>query len=108
MNKTFQLFDLNIPEHPEIESPDVSLFKSNLKKQLLYLLEKDIATLWNGLYRIDVAESKVKEIFIGIPDTSEIAEKLSDLILKRIIQKMEIRRKDSNQNNTASDLDETL
>ncbi|WP_299249223.1 hypothetical protein [uncultured Cytophaga sp.] len=108
MNKTFQLFDLNIPEHPEIESPDVSLFKSNLKKQLLYLLEKDIATLWNGLYRIDVAESKVKEIFIGIPDTSEIAEKLSDLILKRIIQKMEIRRKYSNQNNTASDLDETL
>ena len=108
MNKTFQLFDLNIPEHPEIESPDVSLFKSNLKKQLLYLLEKDIATLWNGLYRIDVAESKVKEIFIGIPDTSEIAEKLSDLILKRIIQKMEIRRKYSNQNNSDSDLDETL
>ena len=105
MNKTFQLFDLNIPEHPEIESPDVSLFKSNLKKQLLYLFAKDIATLWNGLYRIDVAESKVKEIFIGIPDTSEIAEKLSDLILKRIIQKMEVRRKYSNQNNTASDLD---
>lgn len=108
MSNSLEIFDLNIPEHPEIESPDVSLFKSNLKKQLLFLLEKDTATLWNVLYRIDVSESNVKELFIGIPDTSEIADKLSDLILKRLILKMEIRRKYSNPDYYNSDLNETL
>jgi hypothetical protein len=108
VSNPLKIFDLSIPEHPEIESPDVSLFKSNLKKQLLFLLEKDTGTLWNGLYRMDVSESKVKELFIGIPDTSEIADKLSDLILKRLIQKMEIRRKYSTPNSSTSNLDETL
>lgn len=106
MNNLLEIFDIPIPKHPEIESPDVSIFKTNLKKQLLFLLEKDIASLWNGLYRIDVAESKVKEVFTGIPDTNEIADKLCTLVLERLIQKMEFRKKYSSPN--SSDLDETF
>jgi hypothetical protein len=93
VNNTLEIFEIAVPEHPEIDSPDVSVFKANLKKQLLFLLEKDIATLWNGLYRIDVSENKVKEVFEGIPDSSEIADKLSELIIERLILKMNFRRK---------------
>ena len=104
MNNSLEIFEIPIPEHPERDTPDVSLFKANLTKQILFLLEKDTATLWNGLYRIDISENKVKEIFKGIPESSEIAQKLCTLIIERLIQKMTIRRKYSPN----SDLDKTL
>lgn len=104
MNNYLEIFEIPIPEHPELDTPDVSVFKTNLTKQLHFLLEKDTATLWNGLYRIDVSENKVKEIFQGIPDSNDIAEKLCSLIVERLIQKMIIRTKYSSN----SDLDETL
>ena len=104
MNKSLEIFEIPIPEHPELDTLDVSLFKSNVTKQLHFLLENDTATLWNGLYRIDISENKVKETFKGIPDSSVIAQKLCELILERIIQKMNMRRKYSSK----SDLDESL
>jgi hypothetical protein len=104
VNNYLEIFEIPIPEHPELDTPDVSVFKTNLTKQLHFLLEKDTATLWNGLYRIDVSENKVKEIFQGIPDSNDIAEKLCSLIVERLIQKMIIRTKYSSN----SDLDETL
>lgn len=102
MSNPLEIFDLKIPEHPELETPDVSVFRQNLLKQVHFLLEKDINTLWTGLYRIDVAENKVKEIFLGVPDSSEVASKLCELIIERLIQKMNFRRKYS------SNSDETL
>lgn len=102
MNNSLEIFDLTIPEHPELETPDVSVFKQKLLKQVHFLLEKDMPALWNGLYRIDVSEDKVKEIFSGVPDSSEVASKLCELILERLIQKMNFRRKYS------SNSDETL
>lgn len=93
MSNSLEIFEIPIPEHPELDTPDVSIFKANLTKQILFLLEKDPTSLWNGLYRIDVAENKVKEIFSGIPDSSEVAHKLCALILERLIQKMQFRRK---------------
>jgi putative methionine-R-sulfoxide reductase with GAF domain len=104
VNNSLEIFEILIPEHPELDTPDVSLFKTNLTKQLHFLLEKDTATLWNGLYRIDISENKVKEAFKGIPDSGEIAQKLCELIIERLIQKMNIRRKYSSN----SDLDESL
>jgi putative methionine-R-sulfoxide reductase with GAF domain len=102
VNNSIEIFDIKIPEHPEANTPDVSLFKANLKKQIHFLLEKDPSTLWNGLYRIDVSENRVKEIFSGVPDSADVAEKLCELVVERLIQKMHFRRKYS-QNS-----DETL
>lgn len=102
MNNPLELFEIPIPEHPELNTPDVSVFKTNLTKQILFLLEKDPSALWNGLYRIDVSENKVKEIFSGVPDSMEVADKLCTLIIERLIQKMHFRRKYS------SNSDETL
>lgn len=93
MNNFPEIFGLTIPEHPEQNTPDVSVFKTNLIKQIAYLLEKDHTTLWNTLYRIDVPEDKVKEIFNDVPDSSEVAEKLASLIIERYIQKLFFRRK---------------
>ncbi|MBC7449874.1 MAG: hypothetical protein H7259_00140 [Cytophagales bacterium] len=99
MNNTFTLFGLTVPEHPELTTPDVSLFKEQLLKQIRYLLEKDQPSLWNGLYRIDISETKVREIFTGTPDSIEVAEKLSELIIERLIQKMYFRKKYSQRSN---------
>lgn len=101
MNNSLEIFDLTIPEHPELDTPDVSVFKQNLLKQVQFLLEKDINTLWNGLYRIDVSENKVKEIFLGVPDSSEVASKLCEVIIERLIQKMNFRRKYSSNSDEA-------
>jgi hypothetical protein len=99
VNNSLEIFGLTIPEHPEINTPDVSVFKANLIKQISWLLEKDHNTLWNTLYRIDISEAKVKEIFNGIPDSSEVAVKLADLIIERYIQKIHFRRKYSQRSN---------
>jgi hypothetical protein len=63
--------------------------EEKLKQHLLYLLEKDLATLYNLLYRIDVSEAKVRAIFGG--DSHDIAQSLTILILERIQQKAEMR-----------------
>lgn len=104
MSNSLEIFEIPIPEHPELDTSDVSIFKAKLTKQLHFLLEKDTATLWNGLYRIDVSENKVKEIFKGIPDSGEIAKELCELIIERLILKMTMRRTYSSN----SDLDKTL
>lgn len=102
MSNSLEIFDIKIPEHPELDTPDVSIFKKKLLKQIHFLLEKDISALWTVLYRIDISENKVKSIFSDVPDSSEVASKLSELIIERLIQKMDFRRKYS------SNSDETL
>lgn len=60
--------------------------KAALTEALVQLLLHDLEKLWNILYRIDVNESKVKQVFEG-NDPKEIAPKLADLIYKRVEQK---------------------
>jgi len=93
VNKNLELFGIPLPEHPDTNHPDVSVFRQELIRKLLHLLNTDHTTLWNGLYRIDVSEQKVRAIFKGIPDSAELAEKLADLIIERQKQKWEIRQK---------------
>ncbi len=63
-----------------------------LEINILSILREDFNMLVNILYRIDVKESKVKEAFKLHNDT-EIAKQLAQLVVERISQKIEIRKK---------------
>ena len=81
-----QYFGLSIPKEPR----DYDAILGPLVIRVQYLLENNMETLMNVLYRIDVDENKVKAAFrLGSPRT--IADALGRLILDRIIIKTRYR-----------------
>ncbi|HEY8401402.1 MAG TPA: hypothetical protein VIK89_09080 [Cytophagaceae bacterium] len=59
------------------------------------LLKDNLPELMQILYRIDVDEQKVKKALIT-PFSEEAAENIARLIIQRLIQKIEIRKRYSN------------
>lgn len=76
------------PEAHEITSEEELL--KWLKRIISYLLEKDFERLLQAMYRIDVNEQKFKQVFGGEGD---VADGLAQLVLKRELQKVELRKK---------------
>jgi hypothetical protein len=79
----------------EVENLPVSNLESlhfKLASVVLHLLNSDLPKLLQILYRIDVEEKSVKEAMIA-DDTELIAERIARLILKRELQKAELRQK---------------
>lgn len=74
----------------EVKESDLD-FRAAVKNQVLYYLENDLNKLYSLLYRIDVSEQKAKDAFGG--STKEISEKITELILERLLQKIESRKK---------------
>jgi hypothetical protein len=70
-------------------------FKEYLKIKLADLLENKYDVLINILYRIDVNESKLSELFSG-KSRDNIAEKLAELIIERQLQKIRFRQQHKN------------
>lgn len=62
-----------------------------VSQQIQYLLEHDLNRLYGLLYRIDVSEHKSKAAFGGTTET--IAQNLTQLIIERLQQKIESRKK---------------
>jgi len=61
-----------------------------LTKAIQYLIEKDFEKLMHILYRIDVSESKVKQVF-GLEQ--DVAGQIAQLIIEREQQKVITRAK---------------
>ncbi len=57
-----------------------------LHDAIIYLLIHDLEKLWNILYRIDVNEKKVKDLF-NLSNPAEIAPQMAILIYERLEQK---------------------
>lgn len=66
---------------------------SFINKGISDLLARDVQLLFQLLYRIDVKESLVKDVFQQAEEPHEIADRLTLLIIERIKQKIEIRRR---------------
>ena len=66
-------------------------FKEYLKEKLTYLLENRYDNLINILYRIDINEKKLLELFSG-KSHDNIPEKLAELIIERQLQKLRFRQ----------------
>lgn len=73
-----------------LPAKDLEALHYKLAHLILQLLYSDFNRLLHILYRIDVEERKVKEAMIA-EEPEIIAERISRLIIKRELQKAEIR-----------------
>lgn len=81
--------DLGIIPNTKIVVSDFDKLKEWLAYEIRILLDRDLQKLLNMLYRIDVNEQKAKEAFTDLNP----AMKLAELIIEREIQKVETRKK---------------
>ena len=80
--------DETIDVHGSIDPMhDLEVF---LEKRLGFLLDNDFERLLNALYRMDISESKVKEILNAKP-VKEITKALTEAVISREIQKVKTR-----------------
>jgi hypothetical protein len=76
-------FDLSIAQNDEWSKITIWL-----QQEIAHLIKSNPEKLWNILYRIDIAEHKAMEA-LSKPDAAEI---LTDLIIKRQLQKAQNRK----------------
>ena len=77
----------------EIASSEIAThqdLKESLSKLIQYLIDNDFERLLSGLYRIDVSEEKVNR---AIASRDDVAEKITQLIIDRELQKVVTRKK---------------
>jgi hypothetical protein len=74
----------------EFSAENQQQIKDFLVSELIQLILKSPEKLWNILYRIDVNEAKVKQIFSN-SEPMLIAPELADLIIERMLQKVQSR-----------------
>jgi hypothetical protein len=67
-------------------------FRKYLAEKMKDMLDKNYNLLINTLYRIDISEKKLAELFSS-RNKDSIPERLADLIIERQIEKIEFRRR---------------
>lgn len=77
-----------IPNH---DFEELEEFKRYLIDKLTDLLNNNFNLLVNILYRIDISEQKLVELFGG-RNRENISEKLAEMIIERQIQKINFRK----------------
>lgn len=91
ISNAFNRFGLELPiSHNDIDN--LSQLKIYLTGKLQHLLDNNFNLLVNTLYRIDVNEEKLNELF-GSKNRTSIPEALADLIIERQLQKIHFRKK---------------
>jgi septation ring formation regulator EzrA len=90
INKDFRLsgFDVEFSGEGDTAYQELS---SQLVPVIEYMLENQTEKFWNLIYGIDLSETKVKEVLFGKEETPNAIGQLTDLILKRQLQKVVIR-----------------
>lgn len=83
-------FNLENDALPELSS--IAELRNALIKIINYLLNKDLERLLLAMYRIDIAEHKVKTV-LSTSDPENISYDLAELIIQRELQKVETRKK---------------
>ena len=67
-------------------------FREYLKEKMKDMLDKNYNLLINTLYRIDISEKKLTELFSS-KNKESIPQKLADLIIERQIEKIHFRKR---------------
>ena len=91
INKDFRLsgFDVEFSGQGDTAYQELS---SQLIPVIEYMLENQTEKFWNLIYGIDLSETKVKQILFGKDEIPNAIGELTDLILKRELQKVVIRQ----------------
>lgn len=77
---------------PDNDFERLEEFKKYLIEKLTDMLDNNFNLLVNILYRIDISEQKLAELFGG-RNRENIPERLADLIIERQLQKIQFRKK---------------
>ena len=89
--ESYQLIlrDFGLEEDREIGEAKIAFdwLEDYLTIQVNHLLDNDLNRLLNALYRIDIAESKTKEL-LQLSKTDEIARNIAKAIIERERQKV--------------------
>lgn len=90
INKDFRLqgFEVEFSGTGETAYQELS---EQLKPVIEYMLENQTEKFWNLIYGIDLSETKVRHILFGNDENIDALQELTDLILKRELQKVVIR-----------------
>lgn len=90
INKDFRLrgFDVGFSGKGETAYQELT---DQLKPVVEYMLENQTEKFWNLVYGIDLSEAKVRRILFGKDEEIDAIQELTDLILKRELQKVVIR-----------------
>jgi len=91
ITSVFSRFGLDLPLSPN-DVENLSQLRIYLAEKLKDLLDNNFSLLVNTLYRIDVSEEKLNELF-GSKNRANIPEALADLIIERQLQKIHFRKK---------------
>lgn len=90
ISNDFSLINSNlIPASERIN--DTSELKDYLRKEIGILIDKKYDLLLSALYRIDIDDKKIEELFAG-KNREYIPDKLADLIIERQLQKLKFRQ----------------
>jgi hypothetical protein len=76
---------------PSTELASLEEFKKYLTEKLKLLLDDKFDTLVNILYRIDISEKKLSQLFSGSSRDS-IPASLADMIIERQLEKLRLRK----------------
>ncbi len=86
--KDFALANIDIDLYPKIEPSDL---KTILHEKIYYLILEKFTEYLNLLYVIDVPEKVFKSI--KVTDVVEVADQVTFLVLKRELQKVQLKAK---------------
>ena len=76
---------------PSADIASLEEFRKYLTEKLKILLDEKFDTLVNILYRIDINEKKLHQLFSG-KNRDSIPASLADLIIERHLQKIRLRK----------------
>jgi hypothetical protein len=76
---------------PSTDLASLEEFKKYLTDKIKFLLDDKFDTLVNILYRIDISEKKLSQLFSG-NNRNSIPSVLADLIIERQLQKIKLRK----------------
>jgi hypothetical protein len=91
ISNVFNKFGLNLPLSPD-DVENLNELRIYLTGKLKDMLDNNYNLLVNTLYRIDVNEEKLNELF-GSKNRTYIPSALADLIIERQLQKIHFRKK---------------
>jgi hypothetical protein len=76
---------------PSTDLTSLEEYKKYLTEKLKFLLDEKFDTLVNTLYRIDISEKKLSQLFSG-NDRDSIPASLADMIIDRQLEKLRLRK----------------
>lgn len=92
-----QSMEIDLPENISFEQ-----LKGQLSSHINFLIQTDFHKLVSILYRVDVDESRLKQLLNENPD-HDASNIISDLIIERQLQKIRSRQEQSPDENISED-----